>query len=59
MWKPTAELRLIKKVKPEKVDHNFMNEKPVQVLQQKWIKEGFKDETTYVIEAEWRDIPEE
>ena len=59
MWKPTAELRLVKKVTPERVDHIFMNEKPVQVLQQKWIKEGFKDEKTYVIEAEWRDIPEE
>ena len=59
MWKPTAELRLVKRVKTEKLDHTFMNEKPVQILQQKWIKEGFQDEKTYVIESEWRDIPEE
>jgi hypothetical protein len=58
MWKPTAELRLVKRVIQDRIDHTFMNEKPVQVLQQKWIKEGFKDEQTYVIETEWRDIPE-
>ena len=57
MWKPTAELRLVKKVKPEKVDHTFMNEKSVLVLQQKWVKETFKDET-YLVETEWRDVPE-
>lgn len=59
MWKPTAELRLVTKTKAERVDHNFMNERPIQVLQQKWIKEGFQDDKTYVIESEWRDIPEE
>jgi hypothetical protein len=59
MWKPTAELRLVKRVIQDRIDHTFMNEKPVQVLQQKWIKEGFKDEQTYVVESEWRDIPEE
>jgi hypothetical protein len=58
MWKPTAELRLVKKPRADKIDHIFVNERPVQVLQQKWIKEGFKD-TVYVIESEWRDIPEE
>jgi hypothetical protein len=58
MWKPTAELRLVKKPRTDKIDHIFVNERPVQVLQQKWIKEGFKD-TVYVIESEWRDIPEE
>ena len=49
MWKPCPELRLIREVKEGR---------EIQVLEQKWIKEGFKDGEKYVIQTEWRRIPE-
>ena len=58
MWKPTPELRLVKKTIKEQVDHTFMNERTIQVLEQLWTREGFQDGEKYVIESQWRPIPE-
>lgn len=57
-WKPTCELRLIVKPKKDPIDHQFINVRNLQVIEQKWVKEGFKDGETYVIETEWRELPE-
>ena len=51
-WKPTPELRLVKKTIKEQVDHTFMNERTIQVLEQLWAMEGFRDGDRYVIETE-------
>jgi hypothetical protein len=45
-WKPTPELRLI------------VGKEKHQTIEQKWVREGFKDGETYLIETQWRQLPE-
>lgn len=56
-WKPTSELQFVRKTRTDG-DHTYIHSRPLNILQQKWIREGFKDGETYVIETEWRDVPE-
>jgi len=49
-WQPTPDLKLVAQEQHGQV---------IQVIKQKWIREGFKDGETYVIESEWRELPKE
>lgn len=53
-WKPTTELRFVKRVQPVTESSGFFH----FVLQQKWVGKGQEDEFGLVkMHEEWRDVP--